>query len=71
MKLHNREIPDFRVRKTLGGLKEGQSFADGIFGKLGYTVNLQLIHDVLAMRLNGLCAYLEKKSDLLRSPTFS
>jgi hypothetical protein len=39
-------------------LERGQSFTNRIFGEFGDAVDIELIHNLLAVRLNGLHAYL-------------
>jgi len=41
-------------------------FADSIFGKLGYTVNIELIHYLPTMCLDGLGTDVQLQSNLLR-----
>ena len=45
--------PSRRERSRFEG---GQAFADGIFGQLGYVVDVQLFHNVAAVCLNGFSA---------------
>ncbi len=52
-------------------LQGGQSFANGIFRKFGYALNVQLTHDLLAMRFDGLHTQAEPESDFLCSLTLS
>lgn len=43
----------------LSGFQRGQPFPDGVFRKLGYTMDAKLVHNLPAVCLDGLCAYVQ------------
>lgn len=49
----------------------GQSFTDSTFGELSYAVNIQLIHNLSAVCLDSLYAYLKVAGDLFGGFAFS
>ena len=50
--------------------ERGQTFTDGIFGKLSYAVDVELFHNLATVRLDGLGAYMQFQGNLLHSLTF-
>ena len=50
------EIPENEWVVVGLGFKGGQSLADGIFREFSYAVNIQLIHNLLTIGLDGLKA---------------
>jgi len=55
---------------TGSGIQGRQPFADGKFGEFGDAMDFQLFHNVAAMGLYGLDAYVELVGDLLGRITF-
>ena len=48
-------------------IQGGQSFPEGILGKFGDAMKVQLVHELLAVRLYGLDADVKDARDLLRT----
>src|SRR6185369_8624974 len=51
-------------------LKGGNSFADGISGEIGDTSDVQFVHDVLPVRINGFSADVSIGSNLCSTAPF-